>query len=267
IIIIIKVIQLLINLNISERILFDKNVNEEVLKCNDTDIFKENDDKINEEEKESIYSSTLKEKCIRYYAQDDKRYGDMPYTNSRVNDYTQTIKSSGCGPTAYSIVVSTLNNIDISPPELCKYSLEINTRTDYCGTDKNFFIMAATDINKPNYNLNYEEVNNINRVKILLDDNKHLIIVNMIPGHVTKQGHYIVLSGYTIINGEVYFKVYDPHSINEYYIYDDSLIDSEKDDGFILLSEKVIKLEAHSYFAFSNINDSVVLKINNKKNI
>ncbi|MGL5244642.1 MAG: C39 family peptidase, partial [Sarcina sp.] len=254
-----KGIKIIIKSKTTETVTFKhvktKDLQEKVTQCNDID-----KEKIKNESDSSIFASTIKEESIRYYAQDDPRYSSLPYTNSRMNDSSQTIETSGCGPSAYSIVVSTLNNMDISPPELCKYSLEIGTRTNNAGTDKRFFLTAATDPNKENYNLNYEKVDSLEKVKSLLDDNKHLIIANMAPGHVTKEGHYIVLSGYVKVNEDTYFKVYDPHSVNEYYVYDGSIIDDEKDDGFILLNERVIKNECQGYYAFSSKNDIKVIK-------
>ncbi|MEG2194815.1 MAG: C39 family peptidase [Terrisporobacter sp.] len=219
-------------------------------------IDKEEHKKINKEEhKEQHKENSNKELHIKYYAQDDKEYGKTVYTNSRMNDKAQTISNSACGPSAYSIVVSTLNNVDVAPPELCKYSIAIGTRTDNSGTDRRFFSIAANDPDNPKYNLNYKRASSISEVKALLDDNKHLVIANMGPGHVTRQGHYIVLAGHTVIDGEVYFKVYDPHCCNQYYIYDGTIIDTVKDDGFILLKQRVIEDESRAYFVFSSSNN------------
>ncbi|MGL4570001.1 MAG: hypothetical protein ACRCVJ_02910 [Clostridium sp.] len=230
---------------------------EEIHKDKPKVIDKEEHKKINKEEhKEEHKENSNKELHIKYYAQDDKQYGNDVYTNSRMNDRSQTISNSACGPSAYSIVVSTLNNVDVAPPELCKYSIAIGTRTDNSGTDRRFFSTAASDPDNPKYNLNYKRASSISEVKTLLDDNKHLVIANMGEGHVTRQGHYIVLAGHTVIDGEVYFKVYDPHCCNQYYIYDGTIIDTVKDDGFILLKQSVIENESRAYFVFSSINDS-----------
>lgn len=196
------------------------------------------------------YESSFKDGYIRYYAQDDPRYGNIMYSNH--GDRGQTIANSACGATAFSIVVSTLNNIDVPPTEICRYALSHGYRTYNSGTSANLFSGAAYDSSNPRYNLNYQSVGSISEVRNILSDNKHLVIVSMGSGHVTKQGHYIVLAGYTTINGKVYFKVYDPHRWNEYYIYDGEIIDTVKDDGFILLSQNAIVNEAQGYYAFSS---------------
>ncbi|WP_194191839.1 hypothetical protein [Clostridium chrysemydis] len=85
------------------------------------------------------------------------------------------------------------------------------------------------------------------------------------PGHVTRLGHYIVLAGYQKINGKIFFKVYDPLRGNEYYKYDGEIIDTVKDDGFILLSERAIVNEANSYHAFSNRRGSTLKDTSNHK--
>lgn len=196
-------------------------------------------------------SSTIKEGYIRYYAQDDPRYGNTVYTHPEVNNKNQLISNSACGPSAFATVVSTLNKKNISPVELCKYSLAINTRTYNNGTNSDFFDIACNDSSKPNYNLNCYSTTNTKTVQKALKDNNHLIIVNMKRGHVSKGGHYIILSGTKKINNESYFKVYDPHCYNQYYIYDDSLIDENKNDGFILLKQSTVFKEAHIFYIFS----------------
>ena len=202
------------------------------------------------------YESSFKDGYIRYYAQDDPRYGNIMYSNH--GDRGQTIANSACGPSAFSIVVSTLNNIDVPPTEICRYALSHGYRTYNEGTSRYLFSGISNDSANPRYNLNYQSVGSISGVKSILSDNKHLVIVSMRPGHVTQQGHYIVLAGYTTINGKVYFKVYDPHRWNEFYIYDGEIIDTVKDDGFILLSQNVIMNESQGYFAFSSKNGSAL---------
>ncbi|MDS0526553.1 peptidoglycan-binding protein [Clostridium sp. SHJSY1] len=106
--------------------------------------------------------------------------------------------------------------------------------------------------------MNCQGVSGTSGAKSLLSDGAHLVIARMAPGHVTRQGHFIVLSGWVTVNGKVYFKVYDPHCWNEYYKYDGEIIDDVKDDGFILLSETAIRNEAIELFGFSNKNNSKI---------
>ncbi|MDS0526633.1 SH3 domain-containing protein [Clostridium sp. SHJSY1] len=203
-----------------------------------------------------MYGASVKDGSIRYYSQDDPRYGNVMYSNH--GDATQTIAASACGPAAFSIVVSTLNNIDVPPTEMCSYALAKGFRTYNSGTNSGLFSAAASDPSNTRYNLNTQYVSGTSGAKSLLSDGSHLVIVSMAPGHVTRQGHYIVLAGWTTINGKVYFKVYDPHRWNEYYIYDGEIIDDVKDDGFILLSETAIRNEANAFFGFSNKNNSKI---------
>ncbi len=202
------------------------------------------------------YGSSFKDGYIRYYAQDDPRYGGVIYSTHGASD--QTIAKSACGPTAFSIVVSTLNGIDVPPTEMCRYALARGLRTYDNGTDPSLFSIASNDSYNTRYNLNYESVGGINRVKNLLSDNKHLVIVSMRPGHVTEKGHYIVLSGWRIVNGKTFFEVYDPHRWNEFYKYDGAIIDTVKNDGFILLSQNAIMNEEQGYYAFSSKKGSVL---------
>lgn len=200
----------------------------------------------------SLYKSTLKEGYVRYYAQDDSRYKNVMYSSH--GDKSQTIEASACGPSAYSIVVSTLNGVDVPPTELCRYALAKGYRTYDNGTSADMFAAAANDACNTRYNLNYKYINNLDAVKGILSDGKHMVIASMLKGHVTKFGHYIVLSGYTTVNGTLYFKVYDPHSENEHYIFDKDLIDGTPNDGFILLSESAMRKEGLNFYAFSKKN-------------
>ncbi|MEG1004194.1 MAG: C39 family peptidase, partial [Clostridium sp.] len=205
----------------------------------------------------NLYGSSFKDGYIRYYAQDDPRYGGIIYSTHGAPD--QTIAKSACGPTAFSIVVSTLNDIDVPPTEMCRYALAKGCRSYNSGTYPNLFSIASHDSSNPKYNLNYESTGSVSRIKNLLSDGKHLAIVCMQSGHVTRGGHYIVLSGWQVINGRVFFKVYDPHRWNENYIYDSGLIDTVKNDGIVLLSQDVIESErSTSYFVFSNKSNSSI---------
>lgn len=114
------------------------------------------------------------------------------------------------------------------------------------------FGAITNDSRYPQYRLNCEYAGSTTSVKNYLSDGKHLVIASMEPGHVTRNGHYIVLAGTRVLGGKTYFEVYDPHQWNEYYVYDSELIDYVKNDGFILLSENVIRNEANSYTVFSS---------------
>ena len=103
------------------------------------------------------------------------------------------------------------------------------------------FGAITNDSRYPQYRLNCEYAGSTTSVKNYLSDGKHLVIASMAPGHVTRNGHYIVLVGTRVLGGKTYFEVYDSE-----------LIDYVKNDGFILLSENVIRNEANSYTVFSS---------------
>lgn len=55
---------------------------------------------------------------LTYYSQADSRWANHMY--SAINDKSQTIMSSGCGPTAAAMVVSSIRGT-ITPPEMRRF--------------------------------------------------------------------------------------------------------------------------------------------------
>ena len=78
-----------------------------------------------------------------------------------------------------------------------------------------------------------------------------MAIAIMGPGHFTKCGHYIVLSGIETIDGKNYFDVVDPHRVNSNYSNDKNMIDSNKNDGFVKAAANIFTRECQEYWVFS----------------
>lgn len=55
---------------------------------------------------------------LTYYSQADKRWGNHQY--SAIGDKTQTIQSSGCGPTCAAMIVSSIRGT-MTPPEMRRF--------------------------------------------------------------------------------------------------------------------------------------------------
>lgn len=144
---------------------------------------------------------------VVYFNQGD--YSKYYYSsNPSKPEYSQggsyaTIKSHGCGPTALSIVASSLLNKTIDP---------INTTSKICslggctssGSTVNGIIKAAES-----YGLKVTLTSKDQEVINFLNSGKSLVIVLMGPGTFTTGGHYIVLTG-SNTSGQV--SVSDPGS-------------------------------------------------------
>ena len=72
------------------------------------------------------------------YEQTDARWRHIPY--SRHNDKTQTIGTSGCGPTCAAMAIATLRDKTVTPVETCAWAVKHGYRTDSQGTDFAYFV-------------------------------------------------------------------------------------------------------------------------------
>ncbi len=137
-----------------------------------------------------------------YYNQNDPRWGGIPYSVKNPLDPTQTIATTGCGPTAMAMVISTLTGKSVTPDIAAKYALEHGYGSENGGTKWGFFPAMGEE-----YGLEVKQTGNFNEVTDALQ-NGAMVIASMGKGTFTSSGHFIVLSD--MKNGEIY--VLDPNS-------------------------------------------------------
>ena len=138
---------------------------------------------------------------LTYYSQIDTRWKNKMY--SIVNDPTQTIGTSGCGPTSAAMVVSSIKGT-ITPAEMADLYVKYGYRTKNNGTYWSAFKWTA-DV----FDIGYSECYKLDDAVAKLKDN-HYIIASCNQGLFTYGGHFIVLTG---VEGN-YIKVYDPYLYN-----------------------------------------------------
>lgn len=136
-----------------------------------------------------------------YYSQIDIRWSNKMY--SSVGDSSQTIGTSGCGPTSSAMVVSSIKGT-ITPDTMASLYTQYGYRSANQGTYWSAFKWTA-DV----FNIGYSECYRLDDAVAKLKDN-HYIIVSCNQGLFTYGGHFIVLTG---IEGD-YIKVYDPYLYN-----------------------------------------------------
>jgi hypothetical protein len=137
---------------------------------------------------------------VVYYNQTDARWGSIMYGK------TGTISSSGCGPTALAIVVASLKDSGITPPDVAKWAADNGYRAEGNGSYHSLMTDGAR-----HYGLTVEAIGNDgNKLVEALKDGK-LAIAIMAKGHFTRAGPFIVLRGVTA-DGKIL--VADPSSIN-----------------------------------------------------
>ena len=139
---------------------------------------------------------------LTYYSQADSRWANMPYTS--IGDSSQTMKSSGCGPTVAAMVVSSSKGA-ILPTTMADLFVSNGYRTAANGTAWSAFPFIADYFG---FN-NYAYTSNLNTAIDYLR-NGYYIVVSCGNGLFTTNGHYIVLVG--IDDNTI--SIFDPYMYN-----------------------------------------------------
>lgn len=121
---------------------------------------------------------------VVYFNQLDERYCNEPYGTDHIGGY-------GCGPTAMSIVVSSLTGDTVDPVEMAKWAYEHGHWCSKSGSYHSLIPGAAG-----HWNLTVEGCTSSEPQRILdaLAEGK-LVVALMTKGHFTSSGHFIVLRG------------------------------------------------------------------------
>ena len=124
---------------------------------------------------------------VVYFNQLDSRWKDVMYGTSG------TIGTSGCGPTALSIVISSLTDRIVDPVEMSEWSVANGYRAEGNGSFHSLIPNGAKA-----FGLIVEDnvQNDPQRIVDALAEGK-LVVAIMSKGHFTSSGHFIVLRGVT----------------------------------------------------------------------
>lgn len=117
------------------------------------------------------------------YKQYDSRWSKIPYTST--GSKTQTIGSSGCGPTACADVLATMVSDKITPVSVAQYFVSAGFRTPNQGTSWAAFPWAAKK-----YGLICKQTSSIETAKKYLEAGAY-VVCSMGKGYWTTGGHYI----------------------------------------------------------------------------
>jgi len=143
----------------------------------------------------------MREKPV-YYLQYDPRWGSIMFSNH--DDPGQTIASSGCGATAFAMVLATFLDPDITPADVAQVILDNDFRTDNDGVDWAFYPWAAE-----HYGLEFKQTTSTDEVIEALQQDV-LVVASMKPGYFTRVGHFILLWALNEDNQQIL--VNDPNS-------------------------------------------------------
>lgn len=125
---------------------------------------------------------------VKYFNQLDSRWADEPYGYAG-----STVGSSGCGPTSLSIVVSTLTNQTVIPPDMCEWAYQNGYLCQGSGSYHSLIPNGAR-----HFGLTVEgcSASELQKIVDALSSGK-LVIAIMSKGSFTTGGHFIVLRGVT----------------------------------------------------------------------
>lgn len=133
---------------------------------------------------------------VIYYSQSDPAWGTNLYGTLR------TIAASGCGPTSMAIVISSLTNQTVTPPEACNWSYHNGYLVQGYDNGRPYAMSSHALIPEMagTYGLNCTGVSkaksNEKKIRDALSGGK-LVVAIMGKGHFTSGGHFIVLRGVT----------------------------------------------------------------------
>lgn len=137
-------------------------------------------------------------KGLTYYSQIDSRWSYKMY--SSVGNSSQTIGTSGCGPTSAAMIVTATKGT-ITPDTMADLFVRYGYRSANNGTYWSAFRAVADE-----FNIGYTETSDIQRALQLLQS-KNYVVASVGNGLFTTGGHFIVL---TELNGDT-ITVYDPY--------------------------------------------------------
>lgn len=135
---------------------------------------------------------------LTYYNQTDSRWRNHQY--SSISDSSQTIGTSGCGPTSAAMIVTAIKGT-ITPPEMGDLFVQYGYRSANSGTYWSAFRWVA-DV----FDISYQECSSLDTAVDLVRNNNY-VIVSVGNGLFTTGGHFIVIVG---IEGDI-LKIYDPY--------------------------------------------------------
>ena len=122
------------------------------------------------------------------YEQTDSRWRNVTYSDH--NDRSQTIGTSGCGPTCAAMVIATLRDKTVTPVETCAWAVKNGYRTYNNGTKWAYFKaqMAAYGLVCDDYITDAARA--VEAVK-----SGYMVIALALKGLWTSGGHYILAYG------------------------------------------------------------------------
>ena len=169
---------------------------------------------------------------LTYYNQTDSRWRSHQYSST--GSSSQTIGTSGCGPTSAAMIVTAIKGT-ITPPEMGDLFVQYGYRSPNNGTYWSAFRWIA-DV----FNIGYQECSSLDTAVDLVRNNNY-VIASVGNGLFTTGGHFIVIVG---IDGDT-LKIYDP------YLYSGKF-DTSTRRGKVTVSGNTVYCSVENFREYAN---------------
>ena len=178
---------------------------------------------------------------LTYYSQADSRWANVMY--SSINDSSQTMKSSACGPTSAAMVVSSSKGA-ILPTTMASLAVSNGYRTANSGTAWSYYSFVADYFGFKEYYStgNFDKAMNYLSQKNSDGSSRYYIIASCGSGLFTSGGHYIVL---TSLDGET-IQVYDP------FLYNGKFNTASRKKAKTVVSGNTVYISKDSFSQYAN---------------
>lgn len=193
----------------------------------------------------------LEANSLAYFNQKDPLWSSKAYATEGKPD--KTIGSSGCGPTAASMAISSLLGQTISPSDSAEYSLSKGFRQEE-GTAHGFFksIGETMGINVEEKTINRSNRNQIDKA---LKERKPVITVGLGSAPYTSGGHFITLAGGSYADG---YKVNDPLNADNNMVFSGKDLLDKTQKAWILSKDGMgVTDESHSQYLESRMSGNL----------
>lgn len=181
---------------------------------------------------------------LTYYNQGDSRWANKMY--SSIGDKSQTMKSSGCGPTAAAIVVSSSKGT-ILPTTMANLFVDNGYRTAGSGTAWAAFSFTADYFGFDEYHStgNYNTAMNYLKKKENNGASKYYAVVSCGSGLFTTGGHYIVIMS---LDDDT-LKIYDP------YLYSGKFNTASRKKANVRVSGNNVYVSKSNFKKYANVKN------------
>ena len=177
---------------------------------------------------------------LTYYNQIDSRWRTHLYTS--VGNTSQTIGSSGCGPTSAAMIVTAIRGT-ITPDRMGDLFVKYGYRSPDNGTYWSAFRWIA-DV----FDIGYQETSNIDTAINLVRNNNY-VVASVGNGLFTTGGHFVVIVG---VDGNN-LKIYDP------YLYSGKF-DTSTRRGKVTVSGNTVYCSIDNFRNYANYKNFFVYK-------